>query len=66
MQKKKEYAYELQLLFCLDKTLKGIRGVRLDNRKGFFVHQVLGTNILSAFFLSFNKLYYIFIKTSKV
>ena len=37
------------LLQVLDKTLKGIRGVRLDNQK-FIVHQVLGLHILSAFF----------------
>ena len=32
----------------LDKTLKGIRGVRLDNRK-VFQAQVLGQNTLSDF-----------------
>ena len=42
------------LTFVLDTTLKGIRGVRLDNRKVFFVHYVLEYNILSAF-MSFNK-----------
>ena len=47
----------LKVTIVLYKTLIGIRGVRLDNRKGFFVHQVLTSNILSAF-LSFNKLYY--------
>ena len=35
----------------LDKTFKGIRGVQLDNRKGFFVHQVLKPNIMSTFFV---------------
>ena len=38
----------------LDKTLKCVHGVWIDNRKVFFVHQVLGSNFLSAFFLSFN------------
>ena len=38
------------LLIVLDKKLKGIRGVRLDNRKVFFVHHVLGPNILSFVF----------------
>ena len=33
----------------MDKTLKGISDVRLNNQKVFFVHQVLGPNILSAF-----------------
>ena len=37
------------LISVLNKTLKGIRGVRLDNRKVFLVHQVFRLNILSAF-----------------
>ena len=37
------------MLTVLDKTLKDIHGVRLDNHKGFFVHQVLGPNIMGAF-----------------
>ena len=41
-------------IFVLDKTLKGIRGVRLNNRKDFFVHQILGKNTFSVLFFSFN------------
>ena len=37
-------------------TTLNCSGVQLDNRKAFFVHQVLGPNFLSVFFL-FNKQY---------
>ena len=35
----------------LEKTSNCILGVRLDNEKVFFVHQLLGQNILRAFFV---------------
>ena len=39
-----------KFITCPGKTLKGIRGVRLDNRK-VFCAQIIGPNILSAFFV---------------
>ena len=38
-------------MYCPGQDVKGIRDVRLDNRKVFFVHQVQGPNILSALFV---------------
>ena len=35
----------------LDKTLKGIRGMQIDNQNGFFVHLYLRLNIFNVFFV---------------
>ena len=44
-----------QVIIVVDKTFKGIQVLRDSINKRYFVHQFLGPNILSAFFLSFKK-----------
>ena len=51
--------FTLRIIVILDKTLKGIRGVRLDNQKVFFFCAPgFGPIIFSVFFMSFNSSIY--------